>query len=95
MSLYVVHVEIVDNWITHADRIVGPYRSEDAAQKVADVIRGRVYTRLVKRRALLGQTGRYGDQIKVDAVVRQLHNEAAKHHYDWLEDTVLKLIDER
>ena len=95
MSLYVVQVEVVDNLVTHADRIVGPYRSEDAAKKVADVIRGRIYTRLVKRRGLLGRTGKHGDHVKVDVVVRRLYNEAAKYHYDWLEDTVIKLIDER
>lgn len=92
MSLYVVLVTVMDESVTEAERIVGPYRSEEAAQKVADLIRGRAYTRLVKRRGLIGLDGEH-PYISIQAEVRKLHNEAAKYHYDWAEDVVLTKTD--
>ena len=94
MSLYVVQVSVVDELVPERTRIVGPYRSEGAAQKVADLIRGRAYTRLVKRRGLIGASGEFPD-VRIDATVQPLHNEAAKYHYDWAEEILLTLTDGR
>lgn len=94
MSLYVVNVEIKHKDVSLASRIVGPYKSEAGAQRVAELIRGRAYTRLVKNRRLLGQTGEH-PEMKVAANVRVLHNEAAKYQYDWAEDNVLHILGVR
>ena len=90
MSLYVVCLTVTDEFVSEGERIIGPYRSEEAAQKVADLIRGRAYTRLIKKRHLIGLDGQHPD-VRIEADVRRLHNEAAKYHYDWAEEIVLDL----
>lgn len=94
MTLYVVHLEVDDGDGWSQDRIIGPYRSEEAARAVAELVRGRAYTRLVKRRGLIGSTGAHPD-VTVMTTVRPLHNEAAKYHYDWAEALVLEIIKGR
>jgi hypothetical protein len=93
MSLYMVHVRIIDGPVEKAHRMVGPYRSEEAAMKVVDLVRGRVYTRLIKNKSLLGRLGDY-PHLRVAAEVHQLHGDAAKYHYDWAESQVMNIIND-
>lgn len=91
MGLYVVHVRIEDEGLVSEDRIVGPFRSEDVAVGVSELVRGRTYTRFVKNKGLIGRTGVYPD-LCVKAEVKELHSGAAKYHYDWAEEQLLATI---
>lgn len=92
MSVYVVHVTVTDGDRVVAQRFVGPFRSERVADECAGIVRGRAYTRLVKRRGLIG-TGGKRPWVRVNATVHELRSEAAKYAYDFVEPIVEGYVD--